>query len=81
MASLNLLRYLVIKDCESDNQVSTKLFENDWLAKGWELDSCECCYPWLTSMVLAFFFAMISNPEVMFLLSTLGDMWCVIWLI
>lgn len=38
MASLNLLRYLVIKDCEGDNQVSTDWFENNCLAKGWDMD-------------------------------------------
>lgn len=75
MASLNLLRYLVIKDCESDNQVSTNWFENDWLAKGLELDSCEHSYPWFKAIFFAFFFAMVSSPEVMFLLTTLGDIW------
>lgn len=76
MASLNLLRYLVIKDCESDNQVSTNWFENDWLAEG------RAGFMWaLLSLIMVFaffFFAMVNNPEVMLLLTTLGDMWRVI---
>lgn len=43
MASLNLLRYLVIKDCESDNQVSSNWFETDWflISRGLRVSSSQ----------------------------------------
>lgn len=43
MASLNLLRYLVIKDCESENQVSSNWFETDWflISRGLRISSSQ----------------------------------------
>lgn len=66
MASLNLLRYLVIKDCESDNQVSTIWFENDWLAERWIHENTVILDS--KNMGFAFFLAIGSSPEVMLLL-------------
>lgn len=66
MASLNLLRYLVIKDCESDNQVSSIWFENDWWAESWIHMNTVILHS--KSVGFAFFFAMVSSPVVMFLL-------------